>query len=34
MLMGPAGFFEMEQGVIRAMRHAHLHPDDAVFYGV
>jgi putative phosphotransacetylase len=34
MLMGPAGFFEMEQGVIRAMRHAHLHPDDAAFYGV
>jgi putative phosphotransacetylase len=34
MLMGPAGFFEMEQGVIRAMRHAHMHPDDAAFYGV
>jgi len=34
MLMGPSGFFEMEQGVIRAMRHAHLHPDDAGFYGV
>ena len=24
MLMGPAGFFEMEQGVIRAMRHVHM----------
>lgn len=34
MLMGPAGFFEMEEGVIRAARHAHLHPDDAKFYGV
>jgi len=34
MLMGPAGFCEMEQGVIRAMRHAHMHPDDAAFYGV
>lgn len=34
MLMGPAGFFEMEQGVIRAMRHVHLHPSDAEFYGV
>lgn len=34
MLMGPAGFFEMPQGVIRALRHAHLHPDDAAFYGV
>lgn len=34
MLMGPAGFFEMKQGVIRALRHVHLHPDDAAFYGV
>lgn len=34
MLMGPAGFFEMPQGVIRALRHAHMHPDDAEFYGV
>ena len=34
MLMGPAGFFEMEQGVIRAIRHAHMHPADAAFYGV
>lgn len=34
MLMGPAGFFEMEQGVIRAMRHVHMHPDDAKHYGV
>ena len=34
MLMGPAGFFEMEQGVIRALRHVHMHPDDAAFYGV
>ena len=34
MLMGPAGFFEMEEGVIRASRHAHLHPDDAKFYGL
>jgi len=34
MLMGPAGFFEMEQGVIRALRHVHMHPDDASFYGV
>ena len=34
MLMGPAGFFEMEQGVIRAMRHVHMHPNDADFYGV
>ena len=34
MLMGPAGFFEMDQGVIRALRHVHMHPDDAEFYGV
>jgi putative phosphotransacetylase len=34
MLMGPAGFFEMPQGVIRAKRHAHMHPTDAEFYGV
>jgi putative phosphotransacetylase len=34
MLMGPAGFFEMGQGVIRALRHVHMHPDDAAFYGV
>ncbi len=34
MLMGPAGFFEMSQGVIRALRHVHMHPDDAKFYGV
>jgi len=34
MLMGPAGFFEMPEGVIRALRHVHMSPDDAVFYGV
>jgi len=34
MLMGPAGFFEMEQGIIRAMRHVHMHPMDADYYGV
>ncbi len=34
MLMGPKGFFEMEQGIIRALRHVHMHPDDAEFYGV
>lgn len=34
MLMGPAGFFEMGEGVIRALRHVHMHPDDAAFYGV
>ena len=34
MLMGPAGFFEMKEGVIRALRHVHMHPADAAFYGV
>lgn len=34
MLMGPAGFFEMEQGVIRAAPHVHMHPDDAAYYKV
>lgn len=34
MLMGPAGFFEMSEGVIRALRHVHMHPDDAAFHGV
>lgn len=34
MLMGPAGFFEMDEGIIRAMRHVHMHPTDAEYYGV
>ena len=34
MLMGPNGFFEMPDGVIRALRHAHLSPTDGDFYGV
>jgi putative phosphotransacetylase len=34
MLMGPAGFFEMQEGVIRALRHVHMSPDDAEFYRV
>ena len=34
MLMGPAGFFEMESGIIRALRHIHMSPTDADYYGV
>jgi putative phosphotransacetylase len=34
MLMGPAGFFEMQEGVIRALRHVHMSPEDASFHGV
>ena len=34
MLMGPSGIFEMQEGVIRAARHAHMSPANAEFYGV
>jgi putative phosphotransacetylase len=34
MLMGPEGFFEMSDGVIRAMRHVHMSPTDTAYYGV
>ena len=34
MLMGPAGFLEMKEGVIRAAPHVHMAPEDAEFYGV
>jgi putative phosphotransacetylase len=34
MLMGPEGFFEMPSGVIRALRHVHMSPSDAEYYGV
>lgn len=34
MLMGPAGFLEMKEGVIRAARHVHMSPADAEFYEV
>ena len=34
MLMGPRGFHQMDEGVIRAAPHVHMHPDDAAYYGV
>ena len=34
MLMGPNGYFKMEEGVIRAQPHVHMNPDDAAYYGV
>jgi len=34
MLMGPAGFFEMKEGVIRAAPHVHASPEDAAYYGI
>ncbi len=33
-LVGPAGAVELEQGVIRAMRHVHMNPREADYYGV
>ncbi len=33
-LMGPHGVVELKHGVIRAMRHVHMGPDDLVYYGV
>jgi putative phosphotransacetylase len=34
MLMGPNGYFQLDEGVIRAQPHVHMNPDDAAFYGV
>jgi putative phosphotransacetylase len=34
MLMGPEGFFEMPDGIIRALRHVHMHPTDTEYYSV
>ena len=34
MLMGPNGFLEMKEGVLRAAPHVHMSPDDAAFYEV
>ena len=34
MLMGPAGFCELKEGVIRPVRHVHMGPGDAAYYGV
>lgn len=33
-VMGPKGYIEMKQGVIRALRHAHMSPADAAYYGI
>src|SRR5207244_10181596 len=34
MLMGPNGFFEMQEGVIRALRHVHMSPAEPALYAV
>jgi putative phosphotransacetylase len=33
-VLGPKGYVELKEGVIRAMRHVHMHPREAEFYGV
>lgn len=33
-VLGPKGYIELKEGLIRAQRHAHMHPDDAAYYGV
>lgn len=33
-VLGPKGHVELQEGVIRAQRHAHMHTDDAAHYGV
>lgn len=33
-LVGPKGVVELQQGVIRAMRHVHMGPADLLYYGV
>ncbi|HRY30761.1 MAG TPA: PduL/EutD family phosphate acyltransferase, partial [Elusimicrobiota bacterium] len=33
-LVGPAGSVELKEGAIIALRHVHMHPKDAVDYGV
>ena len=33
-LVGPKGVVKLDSGVIRAERHVHMHPSEAVFYGV
>ena len=33
-VLGPKGHIELKQGVIRALRHAHMNEQDAAYYGV
>jgi putative phosphotransacetylase len=34
LIMGPKGFVELKEGVIRAAIHAHMNPSEAEYYGV
>ncbi len=33
-VLGPKGYVELKEGVIRAMRHVHMNPREAEYYGV
>ncbi|HOB73920.1 MAG TPA: phosphate propanoyltransferase [Phycisphaerae bacterium] len=33
-VLGPKGYIELKEGVIRAMRHVHMNPREAEYYGV
>lgn len=33
-VLGPKGYVELKEGVIRAMRHVHMNPREAAYYGV
>jgi len=33
-VLGPKGYIEMKQGVIRAQRHVHMNEQDAAYFGV
>jgi propanediol utilization protein len=33
-VLGPKGHVELKEGVIRAQRHAHMHPNDGAYYGI
>jgi len=33
-VLGPKGHVELGEGVIRAQRHVHMHPNEAAYYGV
>jgi putative phosphotransacetylase len=33
-VLGPKGYVELKQGVIRAQRHVHMHPKEAEYYGI
>jgi len=34
LVMGPAGYVELKQGIIRAANHVHMNPQEAAYFGV